>query len=120
MSIKFTDHSADVLQQFERNKAKAANAVGIKAVGLIVRNMQSGYGKPIRKTGDLMRDVSYDVVDDNTVNVGNTLDYSLFVHEGTRTRKMAARHYITDALTTTSGKTEIAKTYTDNLSEGFE
>lgn len=118
MSVKFTDHSADVLQQFDRNKAKAANAVGIKAVGLIVRNMQSGYGRPIRQTGDLMRDVSYDVVDDNTVNVGNTLDYSLHVHEGTR--KMAARHYVTDALTTENGKTEIKETYVDNLSEGFE
>ncbi len=118
MSVKFTDYSDEVLRQFERNKAKAAAAVGVKAVGLVVRNMQHGYGKPIRQTGDLMRDVSHDVVDDNTVNIGNTLDYSLFVHEGTH--KMPARHYITDALTTTSGKTEIQETYIDNLSEGFE
>lgn len=118
MSVKFNDHSAEVLRKFERNKAKATAAVGIKAVGLIVRNMQSGYGRPIRQTGDLMRDVSSDKVDDNTVNVGNTLDYSIFVHEGTR--KMAARHYITDAITTSSGKAEIQETYVDNLSEGFE
>ena len=118
MSVKFIDNSGKVMQQFQRNKAKATAAVGIKAVGLIVRQMESGYGKPIRQTGDLMRDVSFDVVDENMVNVGNTLDYSLFVHEGTR--KMAARNYITDSLTTDNGKTEIAKTYTENLSEGFE
>jgi hypothetical protein len=100
------------------NEAAVPNAVGIKAVGLIVRNMQSGYGKPIRKTGDLMRDVSFEQVDEKTVNVGNTLDYSLFVHEGTR--KMGARHYITDAITSKTGIKALQETFEKYLKKGFE
>lgn len=118
MSVKFIDNSDDVLRKMKENEYVATKAVGIKAVGLIVRNMKSGYGKPIRKTGDLMRDVSYGQVDEKTVNVGNTLDYSLFVHEGTR--KMGARHYITDAITSKTGVNALQETYEKHLKKGFE
>lgn len=118
MSVKFTDHSDDVLRKIKENEAAATAAVGMKAVGLIVGNMQSGYGKPIRQTGDLMRDVSSETVDAKTLNVGNTLDYALFVHEVTR--KMAARNYITDALTSENGKKEIQEIYETYLKKGFE
>ena len=115
MSVKFNDNSRDVLDRMKRNKAAALDAVGIKAVGLIVRNMERGYGKPIRQTGDLMRDVSSEVADENTVKVGNTLKYSLFVHEGTR--KMRGRAYIRDALL--NGFAALKKVAENELNKGF-
>ena len=77
MSIKvnFEDNSDAVIAQVSANKKRALEALGIKAGELIVKNMQSGYGKPIRQTGDLMRDVNYAVENSatDTVDVGNSL-----------------------------------------------
>lgn len=57
--------------------------MGIKAVNLILYRMRQGYGKPIRQTGDLQRDVMYEVNDGNdSVEIGNTLEYAPFVHDG--------------------------------------
>ncbi len=57
--------------------------MGIKAVNLILYRMRQGYGKPIRQTGDLQRDVTYEVNDGNdSVEIGNTLEYAPFVHDG--------------------------------------
>ena len=65
--------------------------MGTKGVGLTFDQMQSGYGRPIRQTGTLMGDVSYEVERSgkNTVDIGNTKEYDPFVHEDTC--KMAGR-----------------------------
>lgn len=117
MSVKFTDNSREVLSQMNGNVKTALNAMGLKGVELIVRQMQSGYGKPIRQTGDLMRDVNYEVEasGENTVDVGNSLEYATFVHDGTR--KMAARPYIKDALL--GGEDKISEVAQKYLKQGF-
>lgn len=87
---EFIDNRAQVLAQLNANASRAMLAVGTEAVGMIVKQMQTGYKTPIRQTGDLQRDVNYEVVDDVTVNVGNSLEDAPFVHDGTR--KKAAPH----------------------------
>lgn len=115
MKTEFKDNSREVFDTYNKNKAAALDAIGIKAVGLIVDNMQRGYGKPIRQTGDLMRDVSFEPISDDALNVGNTLKYSLFVHEGTR--KMKGRAYMRDALL--KGFSELKKAATGALNKGL-
>lgn len=97
MALKVTlkDNSKIVLSTLEGNKKAALTAMATTAQGLILKQMESGYGKPIRQTGDLMRDVDYDVEGDKA-RVGNTLSYSTFVHEGTS--RMPGRPYIPDGL----------------------
>ena len=114
--IQLNDHSEAVLAQMDANVERALTAMGIKAVGLIVKQMESGYTTPhknrthgttsdggthtaIRETGDLMRDVSYEVGNSGagTVDVGNSLEYGVFIHEGTS--RLESRPYIRDALT---------------------
>lgn len=119
MPIKVTliDNSDKVLAQLKGNKEAALNAMGIKAVNLILWQMRQGYGKPIRQTGDLQRDVQYDLHEDS-VDVGNTLHYALYVHDGTR--RMAARPYIRDALTGEDHKKQLQKVAEAALKTGFE
>lgn len=118
MGVQMTDNSAAVKALLERNKKTALEAMGLKAVQLIVNNMEGGYGKPIRKTGDLMRDVQHKVGQsgENTVDVGNSLNYSRFVHEGTR--RMAGRPYIVDAVQ--NGGQELQEIAAQYLKMGFE
>lgn len=122
MPVKVTliDNSDKVLTQLEGNKEAALNAMGIKAVNLILQQMRQGYGKPIRQTGDLQRDVSYEVNNSvpDTVDVGNTLKYGPYVHDGTS--KMAARPYIRDALTGEDHKKQLQKVAEAALKTGFE
>lgn len=113
--IQLNDHSEAVLAQMDANVERALTAMGIKAVGLIVKQMESGYTTPhknrthgttsdggthtaIRETGDLMRDVFYEVGNSGagTVDVGNSLEYGVFIHEGTS--RLESRPYIRDAL----------------------
>lgn len=129
--IQLNDHSEAVLAQMDANVERALTAMGIKAVGLIVKQMESGYTTPhknrahgkkhftilgirlrnvfyrpsdggthtaIRETGDLMRDVFYEVGNSGagTVDVGNSLEYGVYIHEGTS--KLESRPYIRDAL----------------------
>ena len=115
--VKFTDNSVKVKQMIEQNKMAALQAMGVKAVGLIVTQMQSGYGKAIRDTGDLMRDVNFEVERSkmDTVDVGNSLEYAPFVHDGTH--KMAARPYIRDAIQ--NGADQIRAVGSQELKRGF-
>ena len=96
---RFIDHSGDVLSALREAKQAALTAMGTEAVGMIVNKMETGYARRIWRTGDLQRDVAYDNLkpDEGSVDVGNGLNYAPFVHDGTR--RMAARPYITDALT---------------------
>lgn len=85
MSIEVTIQANfdQVSQTIEARKKLALSAMGIKAVNLILYRMRQGYGKPIRQTGDLQRDVTYEVNDGNdSVEIGNTLEYAPFVHDG--------------------------------------
>ncbi len=93
----FIDHTQEVLAQLNANAPAFLQAMGIEAVKCVNQQMESGYGKPIWQTGDLMRDVSYQVnASENTVTIGNTLEYARYVHDGTS--KMAARPYLRDAI----------------------
>lgn len=111
MSITFNNHSGQVRQAMKRAKQTALTAIGIEAVGVTVRYMQSNYGAPIIQTGDLQRDVNSKVRGD-VVDIGNSLDYSAFVHNGTA--RMPARPYLKDALSENANVwKEIASEYID-------
>lgn len=115
MSVSFDDHSPEVKAKLEQNVKAALLAIGQKGVELTLGQMESGYGKPIRKTGDLMRDVQYDMRGENTVAIGNSLEYAPFVHDGTY--KMAGRPYLRDAIMGGRGAIQnIAEQY---LKQGF-
>lgn len=115
-NVKFSDNSRTVLRQMDGNVEAALEAMGVAATGMIVRQMQGGYGKPIRQTGDLQRDVQHETeASGGVVKVGNTLNYASFVHEGTY--KMRGRAYISDAL---SGKSkELGQVAAPELRKGF-
>ena len=55
MAVRFTDNSEKVLAMIQANARAALAAMGEEAVGATVKQMQSGYGKPIRQTGNLHR-----------------------------------------------------------------
>lgn len=112
--IRFTDNSGEVLALMAKNATDALTAMGQAAVGLIAGRIASGYGRPIRRTGALQRDVSFEV-GDGTVDVGSSLDYALPVHEGTS--RMAGRPFITDALTGGAGELQAAAE--KRLRQGF-
>lgn len=117
MSVRFVDHSKEVLNRLEDNVSAALEAMGVACVGYVVDQMQSGYGNPIRKTGDLMRDVSYEVGRSakNTVDIGNSLKYAPFVHDGTI--RMRGRPYLRDGITNNlNNLQDIAEEY---LKKGF-
>lgn len=115
--VVFIDHSAAILAQINRNASAALLAIGTEAVELINRQMQSGYGKPIRRTGDLMRDVNYQANEsENTVDVGNSMEYAPYVHEGTS--RMNGRPYIRDALM--NGKGDLQEIAEEYLKKGFD
>lgn len=133
--VKFVDNSGQVKLQMAGNVQRALIAIGTKAVALIVRKMQHGYSDPhptrdmrgrptggthtdIRQTGDLMRDVNYEVEASapNTVDVGNSMMYAPFVHEGTY--KLRGRPYIKDGIM--EGKAEIQAIAEATLKEGFD
>lgn len=98
VQVRLSDNTSRLQSQMNENVKKALTAMGIEGVKMTVAQMQGGYGKPIWQTGDLQRDVDYEVDrnGENTVDVGNTLEYAKYVHEGTY--KMQARHYLRDAL----------------------
>lgn len=115
--VTLNDNSAVIQTQMSGNKRAALTAMGLKAVQLTVERMENGYGRPIRQTGNLMRDVSSEVENSapDTVDVGSGLNYATFVHEGTY--KMAARPYLRDALNGGAGELkEVAESY---LKQGF-
>lgn len=118
VQVTLKDNSKIVLNQLKGNKEAALTAMGIKSLNLILHQMQQGYGKPIRITGDLQRDVQYEVdKSDSSVTVGNTLVYGKYVHEGTY--KMTARPYIRDALTGENHKKQLEEVASAALKKGF-
>lgn len=138
MGVKVTDNSQLVQQQMRQNVKAALTAMGVTGVELVNRQMQSGYGKPIRDTGDLMRDVNFEVEASgpNTVDVGNSLDYAKWVHEGYNGHPVfiesigefrvlpgghtAGRPYIRDALTGKNAEDALREVAMEQLKQGFE
>lgn len=116
VKIKLKDNSRIVLSTLEGNRKAALNAMGVKGQNLVLYQMRQGYGKPIRKTGDLQRDLSYEA-DDRSVRIGNTLHYSTYVHEGTS--KMAGRPYITDGLSGEGHAKQLQQVAVEALKQGF-
>lgn len=118
VQVKFTDNSKTVLKTMDGNVPAALNAMGVKAVNFILHQMREGYGKPIRQTGDLQRDVQYEVNENSRiVRVGNTLEYGPYVHEGTY--KMAGRPYIRDGLIGDDHARQLRQAAEENLKKGF-
>ena len=118
VQVIFEDNSDKVMAQMDGNVPAALHAMGIKAINLILRQMRQGYGKPIRITGDLQRDLNYQVDEsEQTVTVGNSLKYAPYVHEGTS--RMAGRPYIRDGLTGPSHAAQLQKVAEEYLKQGF-
>jgi hypothetical protein len=115
--MSFKDNSGQVKTQMSGNVKAALAAMGIEAVGLTVRQMQDGYGAPIWQTGDLQRNVNSAPQNSSpdTVDVGNSLTYAPFVHEGTS--RMAGRPYLKDAIM--NGKDRLQKVAENELKKGF-
>lgn len=117
IQIRLTDNADRIQTRLSGNKHAALTAMGLKGVELTVNQMQTGYGRPIWQTGDLQRDVSFEVENSgkNTVDVGNSLEYGPYVHEGTY--KMGARPYLRDALM--GGRDELKQVVEEQLKNGF-
>lgn len=132
-------------EQLGHNIARAAVAVLNAAVGMIREQMINGYQdvhpvpraskrdpektlKPkkgtyphtaIRDTSALINDVQGSIsetADGVEVHVGSTLQYAMFVHEGTRYLKK--RPYIRDAIT--KGWPRLQKIWASELRQGFD
>ena len=116
VKVRMTDNSRAVLNTMEGNIEAALNAMGVAAVGMVVKQMQSGYGKPIRQTGNLMRDVQYETDPAaKLARVGNTLEYAGPVHDGTS--RMKGRPYISDGLI--GKESELGAVAAPHLKQGF-
>lgn len=118
MAVKVIDNTIQVMNMITENKKAALTAMGIKAENLILYQMRQGFGKTIRKTGALQNDVSSQLSSDSTVDVGNSLSYSVHVHEGTW--KMVGRPYIKVALYGEGQGKKLRKVAEAYLKKGFE
>lgn len=117
-SVTVKDNRAKVIQQLKENIRAAAAAAGQEYVSMTVKQMQSGYDRPIWRTGDLQRDVRAKVdAEGMRVTVGNTLNYAPFVHDGTS--KMAGRPYLRDAVLSESAKVRVKEVVEAYLKQGF-
>lgn len=116
MAVRFTDNSSITLEMITANRQKALAAMGTEAVGAVVKQMQDGYGRPIRQTGNLMGSIAYARSGDMSVDVGTNTEYATYVHEGTC--KMAGRPYITDGIN--KGSERIQDVCVAYLRQGFE
>lgn len=114
-TFDLSDHFQDAINTTNANARAAVNAAGLKGVELTVKQMQGGYGAPIRDTGNLMGSITSNVVSDRAVDVGTNVEYAGYVHEGTY--KMRGRPFLKDALT--NGAQEIADVWKEYLSRGL-
>lgn len=123
------DRSAEVMRKLEGNVKDAMDQMGLKCRNLILFQLQQGFGKPIRITGDLQRSIDYEV-DGNVLTVGAKADfigktsgdkdmsYAIYVHEGTS--KMAGRPYIRNALYSTTQMEKVLTAGAAALKKGFD
>ena len=116
IKVTFKSNRNDVLRQLEANIDRALDAVGEEAVGLVVAQMRSGYGKPIRQTGNLMGSITHERENSRTEAVGTNVEYATFVHEGTR--RMKGRPFLKDGILNHQGR--IQKVLSEYLKQGFD
>lgn len=117
--VKFENNENIIKVKVDGNVKRALTALGEKAVEIIGDGMDTLYDAPIWETGDLHRDVNYEVhPEDHAVDVGNSLDYSVFVHEGTS--KMKGRPYISDSLLGDDAQKRMKQVVEEYLKQGFE
>lgn len=115
--FKFIDNIKQIKSQMDRNLIAALSAIGEIGKESVVKQAQTGYGNPIYKSGDLQRDVNYQVEasEPETVDVGNNVEYAPWVHDGTR--RMGARPYIRDGIY--NAKNAIKEIAEEQLKQGF-
>ena len=114
--VTFTSNKAAVQRQMEANIDRALTAMGEEAVGLVVSQMQRGYGKPIRQTGTLMRSITNERASPRTEAVGTNVKYATFVHEGTS--RMKGRPYLKDGIL--NGQKLLVTVAAETLKQGFD
>lgn len=117
MPIK-VDNVEKYKAQIAQNTPAALDAMGDVGVLITQEAIMGQYGRPIWKTGALHNDVQKANRTENSIEVGNTLHYSLFVHEGTY--KMAARPYMRDGLTTEMAARRIAAAALKELKKNID
>ena len=106
--VKFKNNIPQFKKIFKKNTQDAVEAMAIEAHAGVQYMMLHGYNDlhPNRKgggfhteiydTGALFRDLRAEA-EGNEIHIGNTLDYSQYVHDGTW--KLQGRPYITDGVT---------------------
>lgn len=126
--VKFVDNSALVLKTIGTNSKEAMEAAGDMLVEAVQEKILYGYkdlhGNPphteIVDTGRLFDSIDAQVTRSSqnlySVEVGANTDYAVYVHEGTR--KLKARHFITDAVM--GAKKQLKELMTDTLPKGFK
>ena len=133
VTLKIQLNLGAVTGQIEQNRHAALEAAALDCVGKVVEQMADGYDHPVYDTGTLMDDVQYDFENDQTVAVGNTKDYAVYVHEGHNGHAVymgdkigfrvmpgghtAGRPYIRDAIM--GSQNEIKATMEEYLQKGF-
>ena len=109
-----TDNSGKIKELVNQNMERALVAMCETAVEAVAEAMLA-HDDPVYLTGGLMRDVRYRVNTDadsgqagrpRTADIGNTLEYAVFVHEGTV--KMTGRAYLRDGLIPSADRLEAA------------
>lgn len=114
MSVKFTDNSKALLAQFERNKAKALEMIGLHGQRRATEEITAMRAVD---TGRLRASISYQPdVANSQVHIGTNVEYGPYVHDGTS--RMAARPFIGNAVLN-YGK-EYQEIAERTLGEGFE
>ena len=89
-------HDDELIAAVRAGAEAALAAMGEKAVAMTRERMRSGYARPVRDTGALIEDVSWQQEGGQRISVGSTLPYATAVHEGTS--RVPGRPYLTDAL----------------------
>ena len=114
MSVQFTDNSAAVKAQFEKNKAKALEMIGLHADRRIVEEITK---MGVVDTGRLRSAQAHQVdAANDQVIVGNPVSYAVYQHEGTR--RIVGRPFIRNGvLNYMSEYKQIAE---QTLGEGFD
>ena len=95
--VTIISHVTAIREAKEQKIAAALQSMGKAAVNLTQDGMLTLYPNPVFDTGALHDDVQAGEQTARSIEVGNTLHYAPYVHEGTY--KMAGRPYLVDSLT---------------------
>ncbi len=93
-------HLRKVKEELRKAVNAGLTAAGSSAVASVRREMQSGYGKPIRQSGKLYDSISFRA-EDGILSVGSDLPYAALVHEGTSS--MPGRPFLLEGMQNAAG-----------------